>query len=212
MHVAICPTITAFDQEGFRAEVERVAGFATQLHIDLMDGDFTPTVSPGLDAVWWPPELIADIHLMYRQPFDSLAQLIKLKPRMVIIHAESEVDHALFAKQLHAHGVQAGLSLLQTTPVESVTELLPSFDQALVFSGDLGKHGGAADLTLLDKVRAIREQHPSLEIAWDGGITAENAPQLVQAGVNVLNVGGFIQKSDDPAAAYQQLTEAITSL
>lgn len=206
----ICPTITAFDEAGYAAEIERVQSFARQIHVDLMDGEFTPTVSPGVEKVWWPPELIADIHLMYQRPLDSLAALIRLHPRMVVIHAEADVDHALFARELHNHGIQAGLALLQPTAVESVSEWLPSFDQALVFSGDLGKHGGAADLNLLDKVVAIRDEHPSLEIAWDGGITADNAAQLVAAGVNVLNVGGFIQKSADPAASYDQIVRNIS--
>jgi ribulose-phosphate 3-epimerase len=205
----ICPTITAFDTAEYKRQMDNVAGFARRIHIDLMDGEFAPTKSPGLEKVWWPHELEADIHLMYQRPMDHLEQLIHLKPRMVVIHNEVHVHHMHFAAELHKEGIQVGLALLQDTPVEYSHQIMHSFDHVLVFSGNLGHHGGDADLSLLDKVRSIRDHHPEVEIGWDGGINDQNAKQLVEAGVEVLNVGGYVQRSDDPAAAYAKLKEAI---
>ncbi len=203
--VVIAPTITASDAHEYRAQMERIKPFATRVHIDLMDGDFAPTHSPSLEHVWWPHELEADIHLMYRRPMDYLHQLIKLKPRMVIIHNEVEVHHMHFCAELHQHGIETGLAILQETPVKYAEQIMHSFDHVLVFSGHLGYHGGHADLAMLHKVKQIREHHPDVEIGWDGGITAENAELLIGAGVDVLNVGAFIQKSADPRAAYDTL-------
>jgi ribulose-phosphate 3-epimerase len=146
---------------------------------------------------------------MYQQPINELNQLVQLKPHLVVIHHEAEGDHIAFATQLQAAGIKAGLAILQDTPVAAILELLKSFDYVLVFSGDLGHHGGQADLSLLDKVRQIRNNFPALEISWDGGINDQNAKQLVEAGVNVLNVGGFIQKAEDPRESYQKLTKAL---
>jgi len=84
-----------------------------------------------------------------------------------------------------------------------------SFDHVLVFSGNLGRHGGEADLGLLEKVRQIKAHHPEVEIGWDGGINDQNVKQLVEAGVEVLNVGGYIQKADDPEHAYATLKRVI---
>lgn len=206
----ICPTITAYDLDEYRAQIERVKAFADRIHIDLMDGQFAPTKSPALDKIWWPHELQADIHLMYQEPSDYLEQLVKLRPQMVIIHNEADaVHHMAFAAELHRNDILTGLAILQDTPVEWAFQIMHSFDQVLVFSGDLGRHGGTADLGLLDNVRQIRDHHPEVEIAWDGGINADNARQLVEAGVDVLNVGGFIMSADDPAAAYAKLKEVI---
>ena len=205
----ICPTVTAFDPHEYRKQMERLQPFAKRVHIDLMDGEFAPTKSPGLDKVWWPEEFTADIHLMYRRPMDEMDQLLKLKPNLVVIHAEAEVHYIDFAAKLHQAGIKAGLAILRNTPVESGVNIMRTFDHALVFSGDLGRHGGQADLSLLDKVRAIREHYPEIETSWDGGITDQNARQLVETGVDVLNVGGFIQKSDDPSAAYAKLESVI---
>lgn len=205
----ICPTITAYEPHEYREQMERAAELAKRIHIDLMDGEFAPSTSPGLDRVWWPHHITADIHLMYQRPFDHLDQLLKLKPHMVIIHNEADVHHMHFAAELHKHDIKTGLAILQDTPIEWAEQIMHSFDQVLIFSGNLGYHGGRADLELLNKVKFVRTHHPDAEIAWDGGIDDKNAKALHDAGVDVLNVGGFIQKSPDPKGAYDKLLEVL---
>jgi ribulose-phosphate 3-epimerase len=61
----------------------------------------------------------------------------------------------------------------------------------------------------LEKVRLIRNIHPEVEVGWDGGANVENAFSLVQGGVDVLNVGGAINKSNDPAGTFKQLVAEI---
>jgi len=207
--IAICPTVTAFDLHEYREQITRLKTFADRVHIDLMDGDFTPSKSPEVAEVWWPPELTADIHIMYRRPTDYLGELIRLKPNMVVIHAEAEVHHMQFAAELHRHDIKVGLCILQDTPVGNVKQIMHSFDHVLVFSGHLGYHGGEADLGLLNKVAEIKDYYPEVEVGWDGGISDQNAAQLVAGGVTVLNVGGFIQKSENPERAYATLKEIV---
>jgi ribulose-phosphate 3-epimerase len=206
---SICPTITATDEQEYRRQIDRVKGFAKAIHIDLMDGKFAPSVSPSLDKVWWPAELEADIHLMYEDPMAQLQKLIKLKPRMVIIHNEVTVHHMHFAAELHRNNILAGLAILQDTPIDWANQIMHSFDQVLIFSGKLGYHGGSADLGLLSKVQAAKEHHPDCQIAWDGGINDKNIKALIDGGVDVLNVGGFIQNSKDPSGAYAKLMEKL---
>lgn len=201
----VCPTVTAFEPHQYREQMERAARFAERIHIDLMDGEFAPTQSPDLLQVWWPYDVVADIHLMYQRPMDHLQQLLKLKPHMVIVHNEAEVHHMHFAAELHRHDIKTGLAILQETPIEWALQIMHSFDQILIFSGNLGHHGGEADLGMLEKVRFVRQHHPEAEIAWDGGISEHNAKALTDAGVQVLNVGGYIQKSSDPEGAYDRL-------
>lgn len=201
----ICPTVTAFDEHEYKGQLLRLKPFANRIHIDLMDGVFAPTVSPSLDHVWWPHEFTVDIHLMYQNPMDHLERLIHLRPHMVVVHNEAHVHHMHFAAELHIAGIKAGLAVLQDTPIEYAYQIMHSFDHVLVFSGDLGHHGGQADMGLIDKVHKIKEHHPEVEIGWDGGINEQNARQLVDAGVEVLNVGGFIQNSSQPQDAYATL-------
>lgn len=206
----VCPTVTAYDAHEYRAQMERIAPFAKRIHIDLMDGEFAPTKSPELENIWLPHHIETDIHLMYQRPMEHLKMLIKLKPHMVIVHNEADVHHMHFAAELHKHDIKVGLAVLHDTPIQYAEQIMHSFDQVLIFSGHLGYHGGEADLSLLNKVRFVQATHPEAEIAWDGGISDENAQQLVQAGVEVLNTGGFIQKAADPKNAYDTIVSVIT--
>jgi ribulose-phosphate 3-epimerase len=207
--VTICPTITAYNLIEYKRQMNHISPFADRVHIDLMDGEFTEYPSVKLDQIWWPHKLAADIHLMYKRPMDYLEQLIKIKPRMVIIHNEAEVHHMHFAAELHKADILSGLAILQDTPIEYAYQVMHSFDHVLIFSGRLGYHGGVADLGLLDKVNKVRDHHPDAEIGWDGGVNDQNARQLADGGVDVLNVGGYIQKSLKPRQAYAKLKEII---
>ena len=207
----ICPTITAFDPHEYRSQMERAAALAQRVHIDLMDGKFAPTKSPDLDHIWWPHELLADIHLMYQNPMDYIDKLIHLKPHLVVIHNEAHIHHMDFAARMHKENIKVGLAVLRDTPIEYAFQIMHSFDHVLVFSGKLGYHGGEADLGLIDKVQQIRKHHPEAEIGWDGGINDQNAKQLVEVGVDVLNVGGYIQKAEDPSGAYAKLNSVTES-
>ncbi len=206
----VCPTVTAYDEYEYNQQLKTLKGFATNVHIDLMDGVFAPTQSPGFDHIWWPHELSVDVHLMYQHPMEYIEQLIKLKPRLVIIHNEATVHHMDFAARLHAAGIEAGLALLHDTPVQWAYQIMHSFDHLLIFSGNLGFQGGStADLGCLDKVKKAKEHHPEVEIGWDGGVNAINAKLLIDGGVDVLNVGGFIKNADDPLAAYSELQRLV---
>lgn len=205
----ICPTITATNIEEYNSQLAKIAVFSGRLHIDLMDGEFTETKSPPLSEIWWPKHLRADIHLMYQKPMDFLAELKRLHPALVIIHAEADINLMHFAAELHRDDIRAGLAILQDTTVENIEESIHSFDHLLIFSGHLGYHGGEADLRLLSKIKAIRAIDPDIEISWDGGINGSNIKSLVEGGVSVLNVGGYIQHADNPAANYQKLIDLV---
>ncbi len=207
--VSICPTITAFSNEEYDTQIKNVEGFAEHIHIDLMDGIFAPTKSPELKYVWWPEHLKADIHLMYQNPMEHIDELIRLRPNMVIIHNEADVHHMHFAAILHKHDIKAGLAVLADTPIENAYQIMHSFDQVLIFSGNLGHHGGEADLGLLTKAKKTKLHHPECSLAWDGGINAENAIKLVESGIKTLNVGGYIQKSMSPYDAYVNILKSI---
>lgn len=209
MSSIICPTILASDEAAYAAQIRTLTPFAKRIQIDLMDGEFASPKSVGLDTIWWPHHLQADIHLMYQHPMDHLKQLIHLQPHMVIIHVESMFHHMHFAAELHKEGIKAGLAVLPDTPIANIEQILNSFDHLLIFSGHLGRFGGEADLALLQKVQEAKAHHPDLEFGWDGGVDTANARQLAEGGIDVLNVGGALQKADDPHAVYSTLVEAV---
>lgn len=205
----VCPTVLATTEEEYSLQMKKVAAFAPRVQIDLMDGEFAQPKSLDLEKVWWPEDVTADIHIMYRRPGDYIEKLIELKPSLVIIHAEASVDHKAFAERLHEQAISAGLCLLADTPISAVKDIIDEFDHLLVFGGKLGSFGGNADLAQLEKARQAIELKPTLEIGWDGGVNDTIAKQLANGGVDVLNAGGFIQKAEDPKAAYEKLLQII---
>ena len=204
----ICPTITAEEPHGYRAQVERIEPFAVRWHIDVADGDLAPHKLVELDKLWWPGNVQVDLHVMYRFPMQHLELFIVQHPRLIIIHAEAEGNFSEWSSALHRHGIEVGVALLPDTPVSLIAPAIDLIDHVLVFSGNLGYQGGShADLELLSKVAELKELKPTLEIGWDGGVNDENAVQLAAGGIDVLNVGGFIHNSHNPQAAYKQLVE-----
>ena len=201
----VCPSVTATDPHEYREQMERVEKFAKRVHLDFMDGQFAPTESPAIESAWWPEHMVVDLHVMYVRPHDYIEKIIHLKPHLVIVHAEAEGHIEGMAKTLHAAGIKFGVALLAKTSVAVLKPFIKQLDHVLVFSGDLGHYGGVADLALLEKVTQLKRLKKSLEIGWDGGINHENAAALVRGGVQVLNVGGYIQRAEQPAVAYATL-------
>lgn len=204
----ICPTVTATNPHEYRTQMARIEPFARRVHIDFGDGDFT-TRMVNIAQAYWPDEMIADFHIMYKHPYAQYETIVGLKPNMAIIHAESEDDTLAMLLEFQAVGIKAGLALLQKTKPEDYAELIAHADHILLFGGDLGHQGGTADMSVLNKVETIRAINPTIELGWDGGINAENALLLVEAGIEVLNVGGFIQHADDPKEAYELIAKPL---
>lgn len=207
----ICPTVLAVDPHDYRNQLERITPFAKRIQIDLADGDFAPNHTVNIIQAYWPEGILADLHIMYRRPLEHLETIISLKPNLVIIHAEAQGDLLGMIQHLRELKIQTGVALLKETQPEAHAELIKNADHVLLFSGDLGHFGGQADLRVLGKVAAVKAINPHLEIGWDGGVNADNAHDLAAGGVDVLNVGGFIQKSEDPAQAYEALVQAVSN-
>jgi ribulose-phosphate 3-epimerase len=203
----ICPAVLAKDPHEFREQMERIAPFAHRIQIDLTDGVFALAKTLSMDHVWWPHGAKADLHLMYKRPDLYIDKILELEPALVIIHAEAEGSFGPFAAKLHKAGIKVGVALLPGTQPGLIESSLEQIDHVLIFSGHLGHFGGDADLDLLKKVKRLKALKPDLEIGWDGGVNAKNAKQLAEGGVDVLNVGGFIQNADDAEAAFDLLRE-----
>lgn len=207
MSVTICPTVTTDDYEVYRLQIEQTAQYAARVHIDLGDGIFTRKLT-AVEDVWWPAGMRADLHIMFQEPFQHIPAVVALGPQLVIVHAEADGDFMAFAREMHRHGIEAGVSLLQATPVEAIIPALELIDHVLIFSGDLGHFGGQADLDLLDKARQLRALKPSLELGWDGGASDQNARALAEGGIDVINCGGYLH-GPNPAAAYERIVNLV---
>ena len=210
MNAWICPTITAVKRQEYERQFKIINKFAARIHFDVSDGTLAPRKLYPFGQMRWHEGTLADVHLMSRYPHSDIVLAYHLRPHLVIIHAEAEVDLIRAASSLHAAGIKAGLALLPDTRVEQVAAMVPHFDHALIFSGNLGYQGGSvADLNLLSKAPKLKSLNPNIEIGWDGGVNNDNIKSLVAGGVSVVNVGGYIQSSSSPKRAYAKLVSTL---
>ncbi len=207
----ICPAVLATTESEFIDQLNLVSGWADRIQIDLVDGQLPPANQPtiGIDQIGWPAGLQVDLHLMYGRPETCLSQLEQLKPGLVIFHPEAAGDHQQFIDRLQAQSIRVGLALRPSTRLLAVKQLLDRADHGLVFAGQFGQQGGQADLNQLAMAAWLREQYPSLEIGWDGGVNPDNAGRIVRAGVDVLYVGSYLTRAPDVLVAYNQLAASI---
>lgn len=202
----IAPCITAESPEAYQAAVERLTPFAQRVHIDLSDGQFAPNFLVGVESLYWPASWIVDIHIMSHQPSQYLQSVYSLRPRTVIFHAESNEDVLPLMQQVKQAGMRAGLALLKPTVPKLVAPLIEAADHVMIFSGTLGQYGGTASMMQLEKIRLVRMINQGVEIGWDGGAAVDNVFSLMQGGVDIINVGGAINRADDPQGVYNQMS------
>lgn len=209
----IAPAVLAETTEDYRRDLQLATSLSGRIQIDLVDGEFADNRTINLAQVYWPKTVAADLHLMYNDPAAHRETLIAMAPSLVIVHAEASelADETLgdLCQNLQAVGISFGVALLPDTDVETVAGLLPMIDHLLVFTGELGHYGGSLRYDCLDKLASAKRHNPRLELGVDGGITDETIADVVRAGAEVLNVGGFLQKASDPKAAYAKLETVI---
>ena len=146
---------------------------------------------------------------MVARPAEHLETLVSLKPYMIIFHAEVAEDIVPVLQHVKKLGIKAGLALLKPTVPSTVTAAINEADHVMIFTGELGRHGGTASLIQLEKARLIRKIKPDVEIGWDGGVNVENAFSLSQGGIDVLNVGATLASAEDPKSVFDKLVSEI---
>jgi ribulose-phosphate 3-epimerase len=206
----ITPTITTDNPHVYREQLERIEAFAEGVHLDFADGILAPTVLLPIAEAWRSDNLITHAHVMYQHPLEYIDDLVNLGADLVVLHAEADdIKQALEA--LSQQGVRTGIALLSDTTVEDLKklEIDELFDHILVFGGKLGHQGGVADLSQLEKVAALKVLYPDAEFAWDGGVNDTNVAELAEAGVTVINTGGYIKNAEDPKKTYAKLMALV---
>ena len=110
---------------------------------------------------------------------------------------------------LKSKGIRTGVALLPSTYPGSVSQYIEAADHVLIFAGQLGVQGGAADLLQTEKIPLIRNMKPELEIGWDGGANMSNIRALAHDDLDVINVGSAISRAENPAEVYEQMVAEI---
>lgn len=207
--VTLVPTLMTDDKQVYRNLVEAFNTFTRRVQIDVTDDEFTPNRTLDITNVWWPNEWQADLHFMALYPSKYIDTIVRLHPSLCILHAEANEDLTPTFAKLKEAGIKTGLALLPQTYPGNVKQYLETIDHVLIFAGKLGQQGAGTDLMQMEKIPLIRELRPTVEIGWDGGANMSNIRALSHAGIDVINVGAAISKSNDPANAFRTLKTEI---
>jgi len=182
------------------------------VHVDVMDGRFVPNITLGMPVVASirkATTLPLDCHLMIVEPSRYATEFVASGANWVSVHQEADPHLHRTLSTIRAAGAKAGVVLNPSTPVETLVDLVGEFDFVLLMSVNPGFGGQSFIPRVLDKTRrldALRTERgfPFL-IEIDGGVCAENAAQLVEAGADVLVAGNAVFKAPDPLQAIRTL-------
>jgi ribulose-phosphate 3-epimerase len=215
--IKLAPSILSADFARLGEQIDEVvrAG-ADYIHVDVMDGHFVPNITigaPVVASIRPVTSLPLDVHLLIEHPERYISEFVQAGADIITVHVEACPNLRKTIRLIKELGARAGVSLNPPTPLSSIEEFLPHVDLVLVMSVNPGFGGQSFIPATLPRIASMRkmldDRGLGAELEVDGGITADNAPDIVKAGANVLVAGNSVFKAKEGIGqALRRLREA----
>ncbi|MNH81286.1 Ribulose-phosphate 3-epimerase [compost metagenome] len=216
--INIAPSILSADFAKLGQEIAEVeqAG-AEWLHVDVMDGHFVPNITLGplvVEAIKPHTNLFMDVHLMIENPDAYIPAFAKAGADLITVHAEACVHLHRVIHLVKEQEVKVGVAINPGTPVSVLSEVIEDLDLVLVMTVNPGFGGQSFISGTVRKIRELNELKKQmglndLLIEVDGGITAQTAPLVVEAGAEVLVAGSAVFGRSDRAGAIAEIRNSV---
>jgi ribulose-phosphate 3-epimerase len=214
--IRIAPSILSADFSRLGDEITAIdAAGADYIHVDVMDGHFVPNISFGplvMSSVRKLTTKPFDVHLMVAPVDPYIAAFAKAGADIITVHAEAGPHLHRTLQAIRSEGKKAGVAINPATPVSTLENVIDDIDLLLVMSVNPGFGGQSfipQSLAKLRQAAALIGNRP-IDLEVDGGITAENARAVADAGANVFVAGSSVYGGNDPAT-YAPRIHAIRS-
>jgi len=217
--IKLAPSILSADFARLGEHVAEVArAGADYIHVDVMDGHFVPNITigaPVVAAIRSVTSLPLDVHLMIEHPERYISEFVHAGADIVTVHVEASPHLQSTIRLIKELGAKAGVSLNPPTPLSAVDKFIHNVDLVLIMSVNPGFGGQSFIPETLPRIENMRKildaRGLSAELEVDGGINADNAPDIVKAGANVLVAGNSVFRAEDGIGrAIQRLREATS--
>lgn len=215
----IAPSMLAADFSNLVRDIAVVnQSDADWFHLDVMDGVFVPNISFGMPVIKSMAKHTTkplDVHLMIVEPDRYIQTFADLGADVLTVHVEACTHLHRSLQSIKAAGMKAGVALNPHTPVTSLSQVIADIDLVCLMSVNPGFGGQSFIEATYEKVRELRtlidENKASTLIEIDGGVTDQNASQLVAEGANVLVAGSYVFSASDPTATIANLSAQVNS-
>lgn len=202
--IMLAPSLLSADLADLKDAIRIVeSNGGSVIHIDVMDGRFVPQISYGQPVVKCLRKLTTlpfDVHLMIEHPEEHIDTFVESGADWITFHHEACVHSHRLIQKIHALGKKAGISIVPSTPVSAISELLEYVDLVLVMTVNPGFGGQKLIPSCVRKISELKkirqESNLNFLISVDGGVNANTLKTVEVAGADVIVSGSAFFNGD----------------
>ena len=209
----IAPSLLSADFMRLSDELEMInKSDADYLHLDIMDGIFVPNITFGWPIIKQINKLCQkplDVHLMIEKPERYISEFAGAGADILTVHYEASTHLHRTISAIKEAGMKAGVAINPHSPVSLLKDIIGEVDLVLIMSVNPGFGGQKFIKNSLKKIaevcRIIEANKADVLVEVDGGVSLDNASEIIQSGANMLVAGNAVFKSDSPTKTISQL-------